>query len=744
MKALFLLSIGSLVAPSEDPARPADGIRGAALSHAWADFDGDGLADLLTVGASGEPKLLRNAGDGTFEDASLALGLASGIVAAGVQWVDYDGDRREDLFLWTAAGRPHLLRNEAGANLVDVTQQAGIEAGGVLAAEWVDWDADGKPDLVLTTEGGPALFHSAGSTFHRVGATLTGLAGRTGPGIVLDPVTVSPSPGTEPPAPDSLPGRPKTVSNKPEGDAGTSGAPGGSSAGGRSPGGRVAAAPSTPLFPDINTVGLSFKGGMICAGSINDMAAAGCITASSSPLLGKLYPLSTDFFVAPNGDVGLGTTNPAGELSIGNYQGGVGAGQVGGFKKQLVLSGPYNQGTNTGNSVKLLIADYDNDTSDIYPIYVEDEGNQVDFYVRKQGQVASTYMRNAAAVGTTPNQGSTFHVRNSGQSPQYALRVENFDTTSGFAALNAWHAGPGPGVVGIGETGVHGLTGQTAGYGVHAESSAGIALLVECTNASSALPAAQISTNGTGPALQVLTSDPTSPLAAQFEGDLWVGTSNILGVTPKVLLEVNGNSAGEIRARDSAGLETVVIQSEEFAASGGAQIQLKDKNGVATITMDADHSGSGRVLTEVLEITGGADLVESFTARGSEGGEIEPGTVLVADPDRPGELCVSGAAYDRAVVGVVSGAGGVRPGLHLAQKDVLDGDTPVALSGRVYVKACAENGPIRAGDLLTTASLAGHAMRADDPDRAFGAVLGKALSGIDEETGLVLLLVSLQ
>ena len=45
---------------------------------------------------------------------------------------------------------------------------------------------------------------------------------------------------------------------------------------------------------------------------------------------------------------------------------------------------------------------------------------------------------------------------------------------------------------------------------------------------------------------------------------------------------------------------------------------------------------------------------------------------------------------------------------------------------------------------MTTATLTGHAMHADDPERAFGSVIGKALSNLDEETGLVLILVSLQ
>ena len=147
-----------------------------------------------------------------------------------------------------------------------------------------------------------------------------------------------------------------------------------------------------------------------------------------------------------------------------------------------------------------------------------------------------------------------------------------------------------------------------------------------------------------------------------------------------------------------------------------------------------------KVSVPILEIRGGADIVEGFDS--SE--ELEPGTVVVIDEANPGELIASGSAYDRKVAGVVSGAGGVRPGIELGQDGVLDGEVPVAMTGRVWVRASAENGAIRAGDRLTTAQLAGHAMRATDAERWDGAVIGKAMSTLDEGTGLVLVLVNLQ
>jgi hypothetical protein len=133
----------------------------------------------------------------------------------------------------------------------------------------------------------------------------------------------------------------------------------------------------------------------------------------------------------------------------------------------------------------------------------------------------------------------------------------------------------------------------------------------------------------------------------------------------------------------------------------------------------------GKATVRTLDIIGGADIVEGFET-GSQ--SLEPGTVVVIDEDHPGELRASRVAYDHHVAGVVSGAGGIAPGLKLGQEGAMNGGTPVAMSGRVYVRCSAEKGVIHPGDLLTTAGTAGCAMRARDAERSQGAVLGKAMS----------------
>jgi hypothetical protein len=161
----------------------------------------------------------------------------------------------------------------------------------------------------------------------------------------------------------------------------------------------------------------------------------------------------------------------------------------------------------------------------------------------------------------------------------------------------------------------------------------------------------------------------------------------------------------------------------------------------------------GTTSVSVLNITGGADLSEQFDVNvaeddghGPAGHEKpEPGQVVCIDPEHPGALVVSTRAYDHTVAGVISGAGGVQPGMMMGQRATLaDGAHPVALTGRVYVWVDASHGAIEPGDLLTTSDVAGHAMKATNYERSRGATLGKAMTRLAAGRGLVLMLVQPQ
>jgi len=169
--------------------------------------------------------------------------------------------------------------------------------------------------------------------------------------------------------------------------------------------------------------------------------------------------------------------------------------------------------------------------------------------------------------------------------------------------------------------------------------------------------------------------------------------------------------------------------------------------GTAVFGDNTDASGyagyfTGRVSSNILEIRGGSDLAEPFSSEDEE--SVEPGTLMVIDENHPGKLRVSDQEYDPKIAGIVSGAGGIRPGLTLQQDGVTSGPIMVAIAGRVYCMADATNCSIQPGDLLTSSSTPGHVMKATNNERSNGTIVGKAMSTLNEGTGLVLVLVNLQ
>ena len=188
------------------------------------------------------------------------------------------------------------------------------------------------------------------------------------------------------------------------------------------------------------------------------------------------------------------------------------------------------------------------------------------------------------------------------------------------------------------------------------------------------------------------------------------------------------------------GTGEVLWLSKDNAAGGEFIVAINEHSGGRVFSVDDD----GWTKVSVLEITGGADLSEQFDVSG-QAEQVEPGMVVVIDADHPGKLALSDTAYDRKVAGVVSGAGGVKPGMIMGQTGTIaDGKHPVALTGRVWTWCDASGGAIGPGDLLTTSNTPGHAMRVADHAKAQGAMIGKAMTPLSDGTGLVLVLVSLQ
>lgn len=134
--------------PGEGPQLPEIVAGGAAAF----DADNDGWVDLYLVQADSFDGnvLLRNRGDGTFEDVTEGSGAEDRRWGMGVAAGDVDDDGDVDLYI-TNLGRDTMLRNEGDFRFTDITEQAGLGQEGLGAsASFFDGDHDGDLDLLVT------------------------------------------------------------------------------------------------------------------------------------------------------------------------------------------------------------------------------------------------------------------------------------------------------------------------------------------------------------------------------------------------------------------------------------------------------------------------------------------------------------------------------------------------------------------------------------------------------------------
>jgi hypothetical protein len=129
------------------------------------DFDGDGLLDLMisSSGPRDQMHFFHNNGDGSFSDRTRQAGLTGETGGLNLVCADFDNDGHPDVMVlrggwWGAYGDYplSLLRNNGNGTFDDVTEQAGLlYAHPTQTAAFADYDNDGWLDIYVGHESTP-------------------------------------------------------------------------------------------------------------------------------------------------------------------------------------------------------------------------------------------------------------------------------------------------------------------------------------------------------------------------------------------------------------------------------------------------------------------------------------------------------------------------------------------------------------------------------------------------------------
>jgi hypothetical protein len=430
----------------------------AAASLYWGDFDGDALEDALAVDLSGRARLLRNRGDGTFEDLSAGSGLAplQGVTLGA--WGDYDADGKLDLFVGRARAGARLFKNLGGGTF-EALDSGLTHAAADLAAQWVDYDQDGLADLWIEIESGALVYHNFGATSFELVEMPLAAELESGTGAIAGETTGVAAPETgrfrrpRPGAPLLLPGGATNASLA------------------------LASGPAYGAVP-VGPVGPSPAPAQFCAPGVVDLSTGNCVSAASLPALGKLYPLGPELNIDSSGRVGVNTTSPLYRLHVIESAGtGVFAqGGTTGVRGDANLAGSGNRYggyfTSSGGSNNIgvfgtsTIAVYGVGTA--YGVLGETNSSaSVGVYGRANHTSATTtgVLGEASSSAGTGVKGS--HLATSGTTP--GVHGVTSSTAAGAAGVRGQSAG-----VGSPAYGVHGTASSSAGTGVFGDGQTGV------------------------------------------------------------------------------------------------------------------------------------------------------------------------------------------------------------------------------------------------------------------------------
>ncbi len=175
------------------------------------------------------------------------------------------------------------------------------------------------------------------------------------------------------------------------------------------------------------------------------------------------------------------------------------------------------------------------------------------------------------------------------------------------------------------------------------------------------------------------------------------------------------------------------VANERLRITNGGNVGIgTNAPGAYKLKVAGDVAITGALLTQT-----GSDFAEEFKADTP----LEPGTVVTMGDNGYKSVKACERSYDKTVVGIISD----NPSIIAGRTDI-DKENPekvvVAMMGVVTVKVSNVNGQIEKGDLLTSSSLRGYAMKAKNEKQ--GTIIGKALEDLNTKKGKIKVLVNLQ
>lgn len=141
---------------------------GYSETAAWGDFDNDGLVDLYVTNSAGLKRnfLYKNLGSGSFEAVVGIDPVTDNFASRCVNWIDYDQDGDQDLFVTNEGNQQNnLYRNDGGLVFTAIVgDPVVLGLFSSMSSSWADYDNDGDFDLfVANYQQNNQMFNNDGS-----------------------------------------------------------------------------------------------------------------------------------------------------------------------------------------------------------------------------------------------------------------------------------------------------------------------------------------------------------------------------------------------------------------------------------------------------------------------------------------------------------------------------------------------------------------------------------------------------